>query len=361
LPQDVPLTEGLGHLDSRSKCNACSRRVGSWRHWRQPDSGKKKVAAMKYRQLAQEERYLIAVYLRLGLSLSAIARELGRHPSTVSREVRRNRTRYDGAYRPEKAQKYARGRLRRCRRKRRFTVEDLALVESYLKEKWSPDQIATTLKQTGQLSMSHESIYKHIRRDKLAGGKLFKHTRLMPKYGRKRYRSVDFRGILPGKRHISERPKEADDRSCIGHWEGDTVVGPGKHCLLTLVERMTGYGIIEKLAARTKAEATAAATRAIARHGKKFKTITFDNGTEFHDYALLEQRFPIECYFATPYHSWERGCNENFNGLVRQYLPKGMCLKKVTQAHCDYIAKALNTRPRKRHGYRTPEALYAAS
>jgi IS30 family transposase len=316
---------------------------------------------MTYRQLAQEERYLIAAYLKIGLSLSAIARELGRHPSTVSRELKRNKTRYDGAYRPQKAQKYARGRLRRSRRKKRFSAEDMALVEGYLKQKWSPDQIAATLTQTGQLQMSHETIYKHIRRDKQAGGTLYRHTRLMPKFGRKRYRSVDFRGVLQGKRHISQRPKEADNRSRIGHWEGDTVVGPSGHCLLTLVERKTGYGIIEKLTARTKAEATAAAMRAIERHGKKFKTITFDNGTEFHDYALLEQHFPIKCYFATPYHSWERGCNENFNGLVRQYLPKGMCLRSVTQAQCNYIAAALNSRPRKRLGYKTPEALYAPS
>jgi IS30 family transposase len=316
----------------------------------------------KYRQLTQEERYLIGAHLRTGASLSAIARDLGRHPSTVSREIERNRTRHDGAYRPEKAHNYARARLRKSRRKRRFGAEDQALVESLLRRKWSPEQISNVLKQTGQLDMSHESIYQHIRRDKKAGGKLFWHTRLMPKFGRKRYRSVDFRGVLPGKRHISERPKEVEQRKRIGHWEGDTVMGQDKrHCVLTLVERKTGYVIIEKLSARTKAEVTVAATRAIARHRDKMKTITFDNGTEFHDYALLEERFPIKCYFATPYHSWERGSNENLNGLIRQYLPKGMCMRHVTQAQCNYIAHELNTRPRKRLGYKTPGELYAPS
>ena len=131
-----------------------------------------------------------------------------------------------------------------------------------------------------------------------------------------------------------------------------------RHCVLTLVERKTGFAIIKKLKARTKDEVTKAATRALRKHGRSFKTITFDNGTEFHDYAKLEERFPVKIYFATPYHSWERGSNENFNGLLRQYLPKGTCMSSVTQAQCDHICADLNRRPRKRHGFRTPNALY---
>ena len=149
----------------------------------------------------------------------------------------------------------------------------------------------------------------------------------MSKFGRKRYRSHDSRGVLPGKRPIGERPVEVELRQRIGHWEGDTVMGSDmRHCVLTLVERKTGYAIIKKLKARKMEDVTRAATRAIRRHCRNFKTITFDNGTEFHDYARLEQRFPIKVYFATPYHSWERGSNENFNGLLRQYLPKGSCM-----------------------------------
>ena len=121
-----------------------------------------------------------------------------------------------------------------------------------------------------------------------------------------------------------------------------------RHCVLTLVERKTGYAIIKKLHARNKDQVTRAATRAIRRHCRHFKTLTLDNGTEFHDYALLEQRFPVKVYFATPYHSWERGSNENFNGLLRQYLPKGTCMSNVTQAQCDHIADDLNNRPSKR-------------
>jgi IS30 family transposase len=168
--------------------------------------------------------------------------------------------------------------------------------------------------------------------------------------------------VLAGKRHITERPIEAEKRLQIGHWEGDTVIGRDKHaCVLTLVDRRSGYAVIKKLKARTAAQATQATATAIAEQAGKFSTITFDNGTEFHSYAQLERDFPVTCYFATPYHSWERGSNENLNGLIRQYLPRGTCLKRLTQKECDYIANELNTRPRKRHGFKTPAEIYHAS
>ena len=235
----------------------------------------------------------------------------------------------------------------------------MARVSELVRGKWSPEQITGILKMEGEFSISHETIYRRIRWDKKAGGNLWRYTRIMSKFGRKRYRSHDSRGVLPGKRTIGERPPEVEARQQIGHWEGDTVMGSDKrHCVLTLVERTTGYGIIAKLKSRTKDEVTRAATRAIASHCRRFRTITFDNGTEFHDYKLLEERFPVKIYFATPYHSWERGSNENFNGLVRQYLPKGTCMSKVTQAQCNHIADDLNNRPRKRHGFKTPANLY---
>ncbi len=312
-----------------------------------------------YHQLTQEERYRIAAERSIGSSLAQIAGVLGRHPSTIGRELARNATAHDGAYRPEKAQSYATARRRRCRRRAQFSAQAMAKVCMLLRKKWSAEQISGTLKETDGLRISHETIYRRIRWDKKIGGSLWRHTRIMSKFGRKRYRSHDSRGVLPGKRPIGERPAEVEGRQRIGHWEGDTVMGSDKrHCVLTLLERKTGYAIIKKLKARTKDEVTRAATRAIASHCRKFKTITFDNGTEFHDYALLEQRFPVKVYFATPYHSWERGSNENFNGLVRQYLPKGTCMSKVTQAQCNQIANDLNNRPRKRHNFNTPAQLY---
>ena len=312
-----------------------------------------------YRQLTQEERYRITAQRMSGSSQAEIARLLDRHPSTIGREIRRNATMHDSAYRAEKAHSYATARRRRCRRRAQFSAEHMARVAGLIRQRWSAEQISGELKRTGELSISIETIYRRIRWDKKAGGSLWKHTRIMSKFGRKRYGRVDSRGVLPGKRHISERPVEVEGRKRVGHWEGDTVMGSDmRHCVLTLVERKTGFAIVKKLKARTKDEVTRAATKAIRRHCRQFKTITFDNGTEFHDYAKLEERFPVKVYFATPYHSWERGSNENFNGLLRQYLPKGTCMSAVTQAQCDHIAYDLNTRPRKRLGFKTPAGLY---
>lgn len=312
-----------------------------------------------YRQLTQEERYRITAQRMSGDSQAEIARLLDRHPSTIGRELQRNATAHDGDYRAEKAHSYATARRRRCRRGARFSAENMARVAALLRRRWSAEQISGTLKKTGELSISVETIYRRIRWDKKVGGSLWKHTRIMSKFGRKRYGRVDSRGVLPGKRHISERPVEVEERKRLGHWEGDTVMGSDmRHCVLTLVERTSGYAIVKKLKARTKDEVTRATTRAIRKHCRRFKTITFDNGTEFHDYRLLEERFPVKIYFATPYHSWERGSNENFNGLLRQYLPKGTCMSAVTQTHCDHIAEDLNNRPRKRLGFNTPANRY---
>ena len=312
----------------------------------------------QYHQLARSERYSIATMRRQGLSARVIALRLDRHVSTVYREIKRNATTHDGAYRAEKAQSYTQARRSRCRRKPQYSQEELARVEHLLRLDWSPEQVAGILRGVG-LRISMQTIYRHVRRDRALQGDLWKRLRIVPKFGRKRYRSQDSRGVLPGKRHISERPAGAHRRSRRGHWEGDTVMGSDmRHCVLTLVERKTGFVIIMKLRARSKEQARRALLRAIARYPKMFKTITFDNGTEFHDYKAVENVYPLRCYFATPYHSWERGSNENMNGLIRQYLPKGSCMKHITQADCDRIAHRLNTRPRKRYGFKTPNQLF---
>ena len=316
----------------------------------------------KYHQLTHDERYSITGLLRIGRTQAEIAVELGRSRSTINRELRRNVTRHDGHYRAEKAQQYSTARRRRERRRSWFSAEEMAQVEALLKKKWSPEQVSWALKERGVCSISHETIYRHVLRNKKAGGTLYTHMRIMSKKVRKRYNGKDSRGVLAGKRHITERPIEAEKRLQIGHWEGDTVIGRDKHaCVLTLVDRRSGYAVIKKLKARTAAQATQATATAIAQQAGKIRTITFDNGTEFHSYAQLERDFPVTCYFATPYHSWERGSNENLNGLIRQYLPRGTCLKRLTQKECDYIANELNTRPRKRHGFKTPAEIYHAS
>ena len=317
---------------------------------------------MTYHQLTQEERYRISAHRIAGATQGEIAQLLRRSASTISRELKRNATQHDQHYRPSKAHRYAEARRRRCRRGPRFNEQVHRQVDAALKLRWSPDQIVGCFRAQGLLVPSHETIYRRLRLDKRCGGTLYRYTRIMSKVGRKRYRSRPARGVLLGKPHISERPAAVELRQERGYWEGDTVMGRGAtHCLVTLVERVSGLAIIKKVAARTKLLTTRAITDAISRRGMHCKTITFDNGTEFHGYRDIQNKLDIQCYFATPYHSWERGSNENLNGLIRQYLPKGACLRQVTQADCDRIARALNARPRKRHNYKTPVQIYARS
>lgn len=316
-----------------------------------------------YNQITSGERYTLGALHAQGLSQAAIARHLGRHPSTVGRELKRNSARFDGAYRPSKAEERTSGRRSRSRRNRRFTREELQLVELLLKEKFSPEQISGYLKKLGLLRISHETIYGHVWRDLERGGTLWTHLRCSPKERRKRYGRYDSRGRLAGKKMITERPASVETREEPGHWEMDTVMGKhaSQHCIVSLVERKTGYVIIGKLRDRTKEVVTARVTQLIQRHRPLFKTITADNGTEFHDYRKIEEATGVPIYFANPYHSWERGTNENTNGLIRQYLPKRTSMAGVTQHRCNAIALALNIRPRKRHGFNSPvEILYAA-
>jgi IS30 family transposase len=316
---------------------------------------------MKYRQITSNERYAIAALRRQGFSMRAIARDLERSPSTIAREVARNHCRTDGAYRPSKADSRTRTRRARSRRNRRFSEDDFALVERCIRLKWSPEQVAGRLRDDGILSISHQTIYLYVRGDRAAGGDLWRFMRQSRKKRRKAYRSRDSRGRLAGKRHISERPPEVETRKAFGHWEIDTVLGDSHsgHCILTIVERMTGYLLVGKLARHTAAETTERCIELIKRDRRRFTTITSDNGSEFHGYKDIEVATGVTFYFATPHHSWERGSNENTNGLIRQYLPKRTSMAKITQADCDAIARALNTRPRKRHDWKTPEECYA--
>jgi IS30 family transposase len=164
---------------------------------------------------------------------------------------------------------------------------------------------------------------------------------------------------VAGKRPITARPAVVETRTQVGHWEADTLLGPGRPCVLSLVERKTGYVVLGKLRARTTEEVNQRATALIHAQPHRVRTITATNGTEFHGYAAIEHTTPARFYFATPHHAWERGTNENTNGLLRQHLPKRRSMAQLTQQDCDMIAATLNTRPRKRLGFRTPEECYA--
>jgi transposase, IS30 family len=318
---------------------------------------------MTYAQITLEERYAISALRKLDYTCAAIARELGRHRSTIGREIRRNAWRTDGrSYWVDKAQSYTNERRRASRSTSQFSAEEWGLVESVLREDYSPAQVVGWFARFKILAISHETIYRYIWEDQARGGTLHVHLRRANKPFRKRYGAYDSRGRLAGKRHISTRPAGAENRSRVGHWEVDTVLGnsQGGACIVTLVERKTGFVVIGKLGRHTAADLNARLETMIARQPRAVRTITADNGTEFHSYKALEQRVSAQFYFATPHHSWERGSNENMNGLIRQYLPKGVSMEHVTQADCDRIAAKLNRRPRKRYRWHTPEELYAA-
>lgn len=315
---------------------------------------------MNYKQLTEGDRYTLAALKRQGLSFTKIAEAMNRHRSTIYREVKRNSCWIiDGSYRPTKAQRRTRARRRRSRRNQHFTHQDYKEVRQLIRKDWSPEQITGHLKDEGKRCFSHETIYQYIWRDKRQGGTLWKHLRCAQKRRRKRYNAYDSRGRLVGKRNIAERPAEIETRQTQGHWEIDTVMGKGsKHCIITLVERKTGYTLIGQLNDRTTKSLNKRTIKLMNRMPDKFKTITSDNGTEFNQYKVIEQATNCPFYFANPHHSWERGTNENTNGLIRQYLRKGTSMEGLTQQQCDRIAAKLNARPRKRLGYKTPQECF---
>lgn len=312
---------------------------------------------MTYSQLSQDERYFFSSSRARGLSIPKIAKEMERAPSTLYRELKRN-LRPSGYYAACVAHSKTVARRRRSRRGSQFPQECWDFVLDYLEIEWSPEQISHHLKLLGLFSISFQSIYRHVRIDRHRGGSIYKNLRIMPKVRRKIRGSDDSRRVLRGKRMISDRPEAINARSEFGHWEADTVMGKDKHqCILTLVERKTGLARIAKLNNRTAKLVLRALARIISKEPHLFKTITFDNGTEFHSYKELERRFNVICYFANPHHPWERGSNENFNGLLRQYLPKGQPLDYIGEVKLDVICRRLNTRPRKRLGFISPQEV----
>ena len=314
-----------------------------------------------YRQLTEAERYTLSTLKRAGWSLRRIAKFLGRSPSTLSREVRRNATndqrKPNPLYIPSKAQEQASGRRRRSRRVKHHAPEVYAEVEALLaEEQWSPEQIASQLPERLGVRLSHMTIYRHVRRDQRLGGVMFRHLRQGGKRRRKRTYGPEKRGKLANKPMIDTRSEVIEYRQEVGHWEGDTVMGSAgeRCCLLTLVERATGFGVIIRLPHRTVRAVTRATIELIRSSRLPFKTITWDNGTEFHGYRQIEQAIGVQSFFAYPHHPWERGSNENFNGLARQYFRKGRSLARTRQSDCDQVAAKLNSRPRKRYGFQTP-------
>ena len=306
---------------------------------------------MGYKQLTYEQRYLIYKFLKTGYNQTEIANEVGVHKSTISRELKRNRGKR--GYRHKQAQRFADQRRKKCTR--RITEEDWKLIERYLRKDFSPEQVSHWVLKYFGIQVSHEWIYQYIWQEKRNGGKLYKHLRQKKKY-RKRSARSDNRGKIPNKTSIEDRPDVVEGRERVGDWEVDTIVGKGKKgAIVTLVDRKSRYlrmGLVER---RTKEDVKNIIINLL--EGFPVHTITCDNGKEFAAHEEISETLEAKTYFAHPYASWERGTNENTNGLIRQYFPKGTYFKHLSKKDIRFVENRLNTRPRKCLGFRQPMVI----
>ena len=309
---------------------------------------------MTYKHLSQAERYQIHALMKAGHDQSQIAKLLDRHKSTISRELSRNTG--SRGYRPKQACEMSADRAQHSR--------NAPTVEPWVREaacallciQWSPEQIAS------QLPISHETVYQHVYADKAQGGTLWKHLRCQ-KQKRKRYASGrDRRGQIPNRRPLSERPLHIEARRQVGHWECDTVIGAShKGAVVTMVERKSGYAVMTKVEKKTSELVSSAIVDKLQPLAARVKTLTFDNGKEFAGHAQIDQQLQSTAYFARPFASWERGSNENLNGLLRQYVPKKRAMSTVSDEEIRMIQNRLNNRPRKRLGFKTPAEVFHQS
>ena len=309
---------------------------------------------MSYKQLIEGQRYQIEAYLREGLSYREIGKRLNVSHSTISREVRRNRVK-ESHYLPEVA--HAKTLKRRyLAAKHRLCEMTIAFVEFCLAQKWSPEQIAGVGKRIGY-AVSHEWVYRYVQQDKLQGGKLFKRLRR----GRRKYRKGSHarRVLIPNRVGIEKRPAIVDKKRRFGDWEVDTVLGKqGTGAIVSLVERKSKLYLLRNVNAKSAVDVREAMIKMLWRYRRHVHTITADNGGEFCDHEQVAQALKTDIYFANPYASWERGLNENFNGLLRQYIKKGTDLRTVTDDQLKQIERALNLRPRKCLGFKQPAVVF---
>ena len=297
-----------------------------------------------YTQLTQEERYQIYILKKAEYSQTQIAELLERDKSTISRELRRNRGLK--GYRPRQAHNLA---LRRRYDKAQPRIGNPVwqLVEALIRDEWSPEQIVGRVEMEQGVSISHEWIYQHVYTDKRSGGNLYRFLRCQ-KVRRKRYGLYSRRGTIPNQISIDERPAIVDAKRRFGDWEGDTVIGKShRGALVTLVERKSLYTVIRSVIHKTAAAVRAAVVDGLAPDIDRVHTITYDNGREFANHEGMASDLETRIYFAHPYASWERGLNENTNGLIRQYFPKDRDLRTVTTREIEKAMDKLNHRPRK--------------
>ncbi len=312
---------------------------------------------MKYKQLTSEQRYAISVLLQKEATQKDIARLLNVSPSTISRELRRN-SGVRGHYNWETAQ--ANAVYKKRQKLGNHSIKDVVVSmvkEKLISEQWSPKQISGWMAKKG-IFISHETIYRMIRKDKEDGGDLYKNCRHCLKH-RSRPVGGAKRSIIPNRTSIAERPAEADGTR-FGDWEMDTIVGKGNHgAIVTLVERNTGLLLMRKLNGGKRPKELARTVIHLLDPYKDYvKTITTDNGTEFACHEIISKSIGAKIYFADPYSSWQKGAIENVNGLIRQYIPKSTEFATVSHQKVASYMKKINTRPRERLNFRTPQECF---
>jgi len=315
---------------------------------------------MNYKQLSYEQRFEIYALLKAGLNQTKIAKIVGVSKSTISREMKRN----SGlkGYRPKQANERALDRRKHADKHVRFNAQIKKVVKKHLEQDWSPEQISGRLKKNGTPSVSHETIYQFIIDDQKNGGELYKHLRQKRKKRRKRIKNSEHRGQIPNRVSIDERPAIVDSKERVGDWEIDTIIGKNhKGAFVTAVERKMKYCCISHVPRKEAALVSEALIEMLSPFKELVFTITADNGKEFSEHEKIAAALNAQFYFAHPYSSWERGLNENTNGLIRQYYPKKTSLVSVDKQKLVDVQNKLNNRPRKTLGFDTPEQLFLYS
>jgi len=312
--------------------------------------------------LTLAERYEISILNGQGRSKAEIARAVGRHRSTIGRELERNPDGRSGRYRPELAQRKAETRHGQKNKHEAFGPGVRAFVTRWLKEDYSPEQVKGHADRTKRPCVSPERIYQFVWRDKKAGGTLYRHLRTRGKKYRKRGDKKAGRGHIPNRTGIGQRPAVVDRKERLGDLEIDLIIGRDhKGALLTINDRATGMLKMAHVKSKEAKEIEAGALELLEDWAPFLCTITSDNGKEFANHERIAEELGIDFYFARPYHSWERGANENLNGLVRQYFPKGTNFDNIEKGAVERTENILNNRPRKRFQFLTPNEVFAAA
>lgn len=309
-----------------------------------------------YKQLTEVQRYQIAALKKAGILNKDIAVLVGTSKSTITREFQRNTGRR--GYRPKQAHNKASMRKKESAKAVKMTAKTIGLIEEQIRFDLSPEQVSGRLKVNNGISISHERIYQHIWADKRNNGNLHSHLRQSGKRRRK-YASKDKRGQISNRVCIEERPSCVEEKARLGDWEIDTVIGKNhKGALVTIVDRKSKFTLIQKVDSKHAEGVTAATIDLLKPYKENVLTITADNGKEFAWHEIMSTELETQVYFAHPYSSWERGLNENTNGLIRQYFPKGSCFDGITNEQVKTVMHRLNNRPRKGLNYQTPNEVF---